>query len=59
MDIIYFGSLYEALSEVDAAKYPKVAAWAHLTSQAPAVKAAVETIGQQVNGIDTIQHKHR
>ncbi|SAM00476.1 hypothetical protein [Absidia glauca] len=48
VDIIYFGSLYEALSEVDAAKYPKVAAWVHLTSQAPAVKAAVETIGQQV-----------
>ncbi|KAI8093160.1 tRNA synthetases class I (M)-domain-containing protein [Halteromyces radiatus] len=48
VDAIYYGSLYETLSDIEAAKYPKVAAWAHLASQTSAVKAALDILGQQI-----------
>ncbi|ORX60728.1 methionyl-tRNA synthetase [Hesseltinella vesiculosa] len=48
VDAIYYGSLYEALGSVDAAKYPTLAAWTHLTGQSEVVKAAVDLIQQQI-----------
>ncbi|KAI8059625.1 tRNA synthetases class I (M)-domain-containing protein [Gongronella butleri] len=48
VDAIYYGALHDALSNIDAAKYPALAAWAHLAGQSPAVQAAVDAISQQI-----------
>ncbi|CAO3614315.1 unnamed protein product [Cunninghamella blakesleeana] len=58
VDAIYYGSLYEALTDIDAAKYPKLAAWSHLISQNAAVKKAVEIISQQVQ-VKSTKKKHQ
>ncbi|CAO3638432.1 unnamed protein product [Cunninghamella echinulata] len=58
VDVIYYGSLYEALSDIDGAKYPKLAAWAQLLSQNSAIKNAVEVISQQVQ-VKSAKKKHQ
>ncbi|KAG2217801.1 hypothetical protein INT45_005631 [Circinella minor] len=49
VDVIYFGSLYETLSDTDLSKYPSLGAWFTLVSKSPLITKALEIVDKQVS----------
>ncbi|KAI9493726.1 tRNA synthetases class I (M)-domain-containing protein [Zychaea mexicana] len=49
VDVVYFGALYETLSDADFQKYPSLGAWFTAVSKATAVTKALEVVDKQIS----------